>query len=96
MHQETGLLCSMFLSVHFADFELSNIPRGTLFIYLKIGGKCLNLWIVFVWYTGGTSYYQKKKPSGQAKSTVKEPIAADKLIHRKQGKSRYRRTEHDM
>ena len=71
----------MFISVHFADFELSNIPRGTLFIYLKIGGKCLKLWIVLVWYTGGTSYYQKKKPSGHAESTVKEPIAADKLIH---------------
>ena len=71
----------MFLSVHFADFELSNIPRGTLFIYLKIGGKCLKLWIVFVWYTGGTSYYQKKKPSGHAESTVKEPIVADKFIH---------------
>jgi len=43
MHQETGPLCSMFLHMQFADFTLSNIPRGTLFIYLKIGGKCLNL-----------------------------------------------------
>jgi len=43
MHQQTGLLCSMFLCMHFADFALSNIPRGTLFIYLKIGGECLNL-----------------------------------------------------